>query len=80
MNVKKNVIEDFLKANEFPMIDDNFDYLTRMPLYNLTFEKKEELINVCKEKQLTYDNIHNTSIKDLWENDIANFEKEYSKL
>ena len=45
MNRKKNDIEEYLTKNEFPKkkMDDknNYDYLIKMPIWNLTYEKRK---------------------------------------
>ena len=79
LNVKKSIIEEYLSKNDFPVIDDKYDYLTKMPIHNLTFEKKQELILECTDKQAIYDTLYNTRTKDLWKSDIEQFENEYIK-
>ena len=78
LNIKKNVIEQYLTDNDFPLMDDKFDYLTKMPINNLTFEKKESLLEECSKKQSEYDTLFDTSHKQLWINDIESFEKFYT--
>lgn len=50
--------------------DDKFDYLLRMPIYSLTFEKIDELTKQCtsKNQQLAY--YKTTSPEQLWKVDL----------
>ena len=43
-DLPKTRVEAILDEREYPRIDDSFDYLTRMPIYTLTLERKEELL------------------------------------
>ena len=79
-NQKKSVIEEYLKANEYPLMDGKYDYLIRMPIYNLTLEKKEEFLNELKNKQDMLDKITGTTIEDMWLTDLKDFEKSYKQF
>ena len=59
--------------------DGNYDYLIRMPIYSLTKEKVEELLQEkeAKIKELTI--LKAKTDKDLWEADLGVFETEYKK-
>jgi DNA topoisomerase-2 len=76
-NQKKSDIEDYLKNNEFPLMENKYDYLIQMPIYNLTYEKKEEFLKKLNEKKDMLENIKNTSIEDMWKTDLDEFEKNY---
>ena len=84
-NKKKSKIEEYLEKNNYPKKQDsdknkkNYDYLIRMPIWNLTYEKKEELLKELKDKKDMLENITNTKIEDMWINDLNEFEKEYDK-
>lgn len=79
MNVKKPVIEEYLTENEYPQQHDSYDYLIKMPLYNLTYEKKEELIKELESKQEMLDTITNKDPRIMWYEDIQDFETAYNK-
>ena len=79
MNVKKPVIESYLKENDFPQQNESYDYLIKMPLYNLTYEKKEELFKELNSKEELLENVKTTDPKVMWYNDITDFEQTYSK-
>ena len=83
MNRKKNDIEEYLIKNQFPkkkMDDkDNYDYLIKMPIWNLTYEKKEELLKELNNKKDILSNIKNKKLEKMWLEDLEVFEKDYNK-
>ena len=83
MNRKKNDIEEYLTKNEFPKkkMDDknNYDYLIKMPIWNLTYEKKEELLKELNNKKDILSNIKNKKLEKMWLEDLEVFEKDYNK-
>ena len=83
MNRKKSDIEEYLIKNEFPKkkMDDknNYDYLIKMPIWNLTYEKKEELLKELNNKKDILSNIKNKKLEKMWLEDLEVFEKDYNK-
>jgi DNA topoisomerase-2 len=83
MNRKKSDIEEYLIKNEFPKkkMDDknNYDYLIKMPIWNLTYEKKEELLKELNNKKDILSNIKNKNLEKMWLEDLEVFEKDYNK-
>jgi DNA topoisomerase-2 len=77
-NNKKNNIEDYLEKNNFVKKEDSFDYLIKMPIWNLTYEKKEELLKEFKSKELEMKNMQNYSIQDLWLSDLNELKNSYN--
>lgn len=75
----KAVLEDTLEQREYMKIDDSFDYLTRIPIYNLTKDKVMELEADVVSSKTTFDRIAATSAQDMWLTDLDAFEKEYEK-
>lgn len=75
MNNKKQNIIEYLETNKFPHYDKSYDYLIKMPIYNLTFEKKEELIKEWQDKHMLLDNIEKESETNTWKNDLNALEK-----
>lgn len=47
-----------------------FNYLLSMPLWNLSYEKVEEIKKSRKEKESEYMALQKTSIKELWLQDL----------
>jgi DNA topoisomerase-2 len=76
-NKKKSEIEEKLVQHKFPKIDDSYNYLLSMPIYNLTQEKIEELKKQEKEKQTEFDTLVGMKPQDLWINDLDVFERAY---
>jgi DNA gyrase/topoisomerase IV subunit B len=76
-NQKKSVIEEYLKKNSYPLMDNKYEYLIKMPIYNLTYEKKEEFMNEIKNKKEMLETIKSTSIEQMWLSDLTDFEKGY---
>ena len=78
-NKKKSEIEEKLEELKFPRHDNSYNYLLSMPLYNLTYEKIEELKKQEKEKQTEFDTLIGMKPEDLWTNDLDEFEQSYDK-
>ena len=74
-NRKKELIIKDLSKNKFNMIDNNYDYLLRMPIYNLTKEKVDELNTQLKEKKASFTKLKTTPIEEMWLIDLANLKK-----
>jgi DNA topoisomerase-2 len=74
-NNKRQNIVDYLTENEFPLYENTYDFLTRMPIHNLTYEKKQELLKECDNKHLMLSNIESEEEKDTWRNDLIALEK-----
>lgn len=66
----KEYIEEQLVKHEFMKIDDCFDYLLNMPIYSLTKEKIEELINKAKNKKEQIKDLTSKTARDLWLDDL----------
>ena len=75
MNVPKQNVIDYLETNEFPLHDKSYDYLIRMPIHNLTYEKKEELKQESENKLNVLEFIKAQSEHDAWNNDLEALEK-----
>lgn len=75
MNVPKQKMIDYLNSNSFPLHEASYDYLIRMPIHNLTREKKEELQNECQNKKDMLAFIENQSEQDCWVHELDLLEK-----
>ena len=74
-NGKKEDIINFLEKNNFPKMNDKYDYLINMPVYNLTYEKKEELLKEFNNKDSQYEMYKKQNIENLWMDDLSELEK-----
>lgn len=75
MNVKRDVIIEYLREHDFPTNDDSYDYLIKMPIHNLTYEKKKELEKESSDKHNTLQDIRGRSLHQMWTEDLDALEK-----
>jgi DNA topoisomerase-2 len=67
------------KATKQQKDDSNYDYLIRMPIYSLTKEKVDELLQEKEGKIRELEILKAKTDKDLWEADLRVFETEFKK-
>ena len=77
-NTKKNIVEELIKL-EYKKIDGNYDYLIKMPLYNFTIEKIQELSKVIDKLVNEYETLNKLSEKDIWKRELKELVK-YMKI
>ena len=79
---KKSEIISKLEEFNFPKlgIDSNYEYITNIPLFNLTLEKIEEYNKLYDSKQKELDNYMNLTIIDIWKKDLKLLVDNYNKL
>jgi len=85
-NKKKQDIEDALIKNNFPKFGKNkcdnkltYDYLLTMPIYNLSYEKIEELKKQQQDKESEYKALEELTPQNIWLNELEILEEEYIK-
>jgi DNA topoisomerase II len=85
-NKKRTEIEEKLEKLKFPRLgrskDDpkvSYDYLLSMPIYNLTYEKIEELKKQQEDKESEYEDLNGKSLQDIWAGELDVLEAEYNK-
>jgi len=71
----KEYMINLLDKREYPKSENSYDYLTRMPIINMTLEKINELENQCKNKRSELKTIMAKSDKDLWKDDLFELSK-----
>ena len=79
MNIKMADIEEQLTKSDYYKHNDSYDYLLRMPISQLTMEKKENLekeVAVLKNK---IDELKDMSIIKIWENELNELLVEWNK-
>ena len=78
---KRNELEDDLEENDFPKLGQNksYDYLLGMAIYQLTYEKIEELKKQEKQKQTEYDNLYKMKSHDIWKNELIELKEALNK-
>jgi DNA topoisomerase-2 len=78
-NKKKVEIEADLQTKKFPKIDNSYNYLLTMPIYNLTNEKIEELKKQKNEKETEFNALVEKTPEKLWLTDLEILEESYDK-
>tara|TARA_B110000261_G_scaffold132212_1_gene148575 strand:- start:763 stop:4203 length:3441 start_codon:yes stop_codon:yes gene_type:complete len=86
-NRKKTDIEEYLQENDYPKkknendtkSKETYDYLIKMPIWNLTYEKKEDLLKELNNKKEMLSDIEKKTIESMWFSDLELFETEYKK-
>jgi DNA gyrase/topoisomerase IV subunit B len=83
-NKKIAELEDYLRAHKFPQSkseEENSDstgtsgyaYLTRMPIYSLTYEKKKELDKEANDLKMKIDDLRAKPITTIWQSELKEF-------
>lgn len=70
MNKKIKDVEEQLVAKNYYKYQDSYDYLLRMPISQLTIEKKEQLEKEVENLKISIETLKNTSIMIIWENEL----------
>jgi len=68
---KKTDIMTELRAHKFATIDNSYDYLLRLEIYNLTHEKIEELRAHHEKIDAGLKELTNTTTTEMWLKDIS---------
>ena len=75
-NVKKDdIIKQLEKVPAIKKIDGDYMYLLRIPIYQVTKEKIDELKKQIGEQKAEYKKVQATSINDMWLADLAELKK-----
>lgn len=74
-NKPKDEIVSWLEENKFDKIDGSFGYLLNMPIYSLTKERMEDLINKAKQKKLQIEEIEKIEPRDMYLDDLNELKK-----
>lgn len=74
-NTPKDVIIKWLDDNKFGKVDDSYNYLLSMPIWSLTKERYEDLMNKAKQKKETIDEIGKKEPKDMYLEDLNELKK-----
>jgi len=76
---KQNLL-DQLKERDYHIVEDNYDYLIKMPIYNLTKERIEELNKEKDMKTEMYSNLDEKETYDIWLEELDILSKQYKKF
>lgn len=78
--MKKADLEKVLENDKYMKHEGTFDYITRIPVYNLTIDKVEELEKEVAKAQERYDTIVGKDIREMWKEELAVLLEAYSKF
>jgi len=79
MNKKIKDVETQLIEKDYYKYDNSYDYLLRMSISQLTLERKEELEKEVAKLKLLIDELKETSIIIIWENELKTLLDEWIK-
>lgn len=74
-NIPKDIIIDYLSSNKYDQVDGSYGYLLSMPIYTLTKEKFEDLLQQQKDKNIEIETIIKTEPKDMYVRDLETLKK-----
>ena len=81
--MKKAELEDRLTADKYILHEDSYDYILRIPIYNLTIDKVEEVEAEIAKAQQEIDRVKSLDVKEWWKEELDAFleiiDKDYSK-
>jgi DNA topoisomerase II len=69
-----------LETREYPMIENSYDYLIKMPIYNLTKERIEELRKDRDVKMSDYKNLEGKTPHTMYREELDDFLKNYKQF
>jgi DNA topoisomerase-2 len=78
--LKKIELEIYLKDNDYLLVNNSYDYLLRIPIYNITRDKVEEIEEEYRKAEGILNDIKNKTEKEMWLEELDMFEKEYLKF
>lgn len=68
--MRKSELEDKLTQDGYMLHEDSFDYIIRIPVYNLTIDKVAELEKEKNKALDKYNEILNKDIRDIWVSEL----------
>jgi DNA topoisomerase-2 len=77
--LKKADLEIRLEKDEYMKHEGVYDYITRIPVYNLTIDKVEDLEADVKKADLKYDDLMAKEITDMWKDELDILSHELDK-
>lgn len=80
MNAAEETAIDYMTSKKFYKIDDSYDYLLRLPIRSLTKQRVENLEADLKKIDKELKRIKNLTPKNMWLEDIGEFESEYASF
>ena len=78
MNIKMKEIEEQMEKAEYYKHNDSYDYLLKMPISQLTLEKKENLEKEVAKLKNKIDELKEMSIIKIWQNELEELLAEWN--
>lgn len=72
-------LEARLEEQEYMKVDGGFDYLVRIPIYNITKDKVEDLEADIASHSGKLEILRETTLEDMWRQELDDFEHQYDK-
>jgi len=79
MNKKIKEVEEQMELKEYYKYENNYDYLLKMQISQLTIEKKEQLEKEVLKLKNEIDKLKDTSIIEIWEDELKELLDEWIK-
>jgi DNA topoisomerase-2 len=76
-DLKKNELEEYLETSNYMKHEGRYEYILRIPIYNLTVDKVDDLEAEYSKLKKELNDIEELDIKTWWRNDLQQFLKEY---
>jgi DNA topoisomerase-2 len=77
--MKKDELEEHLSRNDYPLLNDKYDYIMRIPIYNLTTDKVLELENEILKAEGLLKDVQDKTESNMWLEELEIFETEYNR-
>ncbi len=68
--MKKNDLEILLSTQNYKKHNDSYDYIIKIPVYNLTIDKVDDLENEYSKAKNQYDELFSKDIKEMWRDEL----------
>ena len=77
--LKKAELEAKLAELEYDLYEDSYDYLTKIPIYNFTVDKVQELQDEIAKKNVQLQALQDTTPQQMWATDLDDLEAVYDQ-
>ena len=78
--IKKTELEAHLSENAYKQHDGSYEYITRIPVYNLTLDKVEDLEQEISKAEEYIDALEATTPQSMWLGELDEFEEIYKRF
>lgn len=76
----KKDLELYLVDNDYMKHEDKYDYITRIPIYNITIDKVRELEDEIEKSLNELKELRDKKVETIWTEELNEFEKIYLKF